>query len=308
MNENILLTSIIGCGTVGNFLSIGVFSRKAFNKMNVRNMFIVYLVVEIIGLVTILPSLYKSNIQFFKTTEYCRFIQTISYVLPAYKAWILVFISIERYISIKYSTQSISKLFKNKAFQLISLFIIFLICLFWYCKIWLEYEIKFYKFVNSTLVRSSERTNIAACVLNAQSMLEIYIMDMPFSIFVPFLLLIACSIIIIWTMRQVRIRLNQHSTEINKKREKRNLNYAKTILSLDIIFLLFNFPYGFLQIIGNYIEYDWTAALVLFYIYYIGFGINFFTYLAFNKTFRRESYKCLKLLECLIPETDSFRK
>ena len=115
---------------------------------------------------------------------------------------------------------------------------------------------------------------------------------MPFAVFVPFVLLITSSVLIIYSMTLLRRRINMYninSADTNKRREKRDWDYARTILFLDITFLIFYFPYVLILIIGNYLtDYDSYAVLVFFYIYYIGFGNNIFVYLAASTTFRKE--------------------
>jgi len=121
-------------------------------------------------------------------------------------------------------------------------------------------------------------------------------MNMPFAVFVPFCCLLVCSVLIIYSLNVLRKRLARSSTNplINRRREKRDMDYARTILFMDIAFLFFFFPYTFLLVIANYFEYNSYAAIVLFYIYYIGFGINILIYLIANKAFRAEIYSFIK--------------
>jgi len=129
----------------------------------------------------------------------------------------------------------------------------------------------------------------------------VYVMNMPFAVFVPFILLITSSLLIIYSMNLLRKRINMHNNnnssnkDILKRRQKRDLDYAKTILFLDITFLIFYFPYLLIIVIGNYYtDYDGYAALVFFFLYYIGFGNNIFVYLAASKSFRKGISACVK--------------
>ena len=126
-------------------------------------------------------------------------------------------------------------------------------------------------------------------------------MNMPYAVFLPFCCLLVCSALIIYSMSILRKRIarSSNNSQSNRRREKRDMDYAKTILFMDIAFLFFFFPYTFLLIIGNYFEYNSDAAIVLFYIYYIGYGSDFFIYLIANKAFRAEIFSIFKKSEIL---------
>jgi len=120
-------------------------------------------------------------------------------------------------------------------------------------------------------------------------------MNWPFAVFVPFGLLITSSILIIYSMSQLRKRLAAHisNTDQIRGRQKRDLEYAMTILFLDLTFLIFYFPYSFIQFIGNYINYNTDVAIGFYFIFYMGFGNNFFVYLTM-KSFRNEIIELIK--------------
>ena len=123
--------------------------------------------------------------------------------------------------------------------------------------------------------------------------LVVYWMNMPFAVFLPFVLLIACSIFIIYEMTMLRRRLTSaNNSDINRRREKRDLDYAITILSMGVVFLIFFFPYTFIIIVANYFLYNQDVANVFFYLYYIGFGNNIIVYFCFNKSFRNTLIAC----------------
>ncbi len=51
------------------------------------------------------------------STPFCRAMNSLNMIVPAYSAWILVMISLERYVSIVHGTQSIAKIFKKNGFK-----------------------------------------------------------------------------------------------------------------------------------------------------------------------------------------------
>ena len=145
--------AILATGSAFNLISIGVFLsmkiRKNSFKLNTNNMLVVKLLSDTLILVMALVSILRTGIVY---TAYCRISVTLSYMLPAYSAWINVFISLERLISVIFPMKPIGKLFRNSAFQLISLLVILVICFLYYCLIWLNDEIIYFEIVNGTYV------------------------------------------------------------------------------------------------------------------------------------------------------------
>jgi CBS domain containing-hemolysin-like protein len=86
--------------------------KKKFSKMNAKNMLIISLLTDSIALLLavllINPELIPISVAF------CKIYQSLTFIIPAYSSWILV------YISLEHGTKQIAELFGNKWFQLIS--------------------------------------------------------------------------------------------------------------------------------------------------------------------------------------------
>jgi hypothetical protein len=98
----------------------------------------------------------------------------------------------------------------------------------------------------------------------------------------------------------IRKRLNSNKLKLTSKKNKREAKFAKTVASLTLLFMLFNFPLGLTQFIEIFIDYfDFglsqttqaaiglcsTIALNFSFLYQ---SFYFFITLAFNRLFRRE--------------------
>ena len=246
-----VLSTIIGIGVAGNLISFVVFSRKKFAKFNAQNMFrlnllvdTVYLAVQIFG---ILP-----NINDMLSTVFCIVFDSILAILPPYASWILVFISAERFISIVYPTSRTAKLFGQKWFEMTSLFVIFIICFFSYCIVWL-YEKRTYAVVlNDSYVNYDTYVNdsFPVCYIEINLYNKLTYVNIAFDCLTPFILMIIQSIMIIYSMRVARLRILHSSSAHAKKRIQRDFQFAQTILLLDLTFFVFKFPLGFYQAYG----------------------------------------------------------
>ena len=139
---------------MGNLISIGVFSRmkqlNGLSRMNVNNMMIVKLATDtlnlLLGITGLIPGQINGNLLL-----YCQICTLLSYLLPAYSAWILVLVSIERLVTVFFSTNRIANVFKNLYFQLGSLFVMLVIGILYYLPT-LYSTVGYLSFENNTYV------------------------------------------------------------------------------------------------------------------------------------------------------------
>jgi len=183
------------------------------------------------------------------STIVCKIYQSLIDILPAYSAWILVFISAERFISIVYSRSNISQLFGTRWFQMSCLLLIFIFCFFYYSIDWLFFRMTYVVFLNDSIKNYDYMVNesIAVCFMDDNLFKINSYMNMFFSCLIPFIALITSSSLVIYSMTILRRGISQTNSAMFKKRKKRDLQFARTILLLDIIFLIFNFPFQFFQ-------------------------------------------------------------
>ena len=304
--------SIVGIGGIGNLVSFLIFSRQKFNKYNVRNMFRVSLVFQTFNLLL--------NINIFElSTVYCKVYISLLFILPAYTAWILVFISLERYFSVVFSTKKVAKLFSNRIFQMLSLFVLLLVCIFYYSPDWIYYELEYATLVNYSYYVYTDifaNQTVSTCHIDQNLFIITSYMNAFFASIIPFFILITSSILITYSMWVIRKRMNSNSmnSAVARRRSQRDFQFACTILSLDVIFLLFYFPNALYLIITNYFPsnaYSYSLVIlqeVLGYFYQFSSGYNIFVFLLFNKLFRSEFLELLKVIgkNFLLPQTQIF--
>ena len=107
----IVYQSIIGIGLIGNFISLEIFSRKNSSNYNDKNMIRVSLIIESLNLLMNLLGYLQALCYFETKTVLCKIFQSSCFILPAYSACILVFISVERFTSIVVHTSKQGKKF-----------------------------------------------------------------------------------------------------------------------------------------------------------------------------------------------------
>jgi hypothetical protein len=295
------LIGIISVGILGNLVSTGIFMKKKFSKMNAKNMLAIKLLTDSIALLLAIPQINPDWVT--PSTVFCKIYQSLTMMLPAYASWILIYISIERYISIVHSTKKIAGIFGNKWFQLMCLLGTFIVTFFYYHAQWLYFRVIYAAFKNSTVVYYDSMTSETQpyCFINDEIFQTQALMDAIYTCVAPFISLITCSFLIIYALREARLRLrsSQNATSA-QRREQKDYEFSKTILSLDILFLIFHFPFPFFVIILTYVKFsDRVLAMNIqysfIYLFYIGYASNFFIYFAFNNDFRAEFLTLFKI-------------
>lgn len=293
-----ILIGICGFGIFFNLISISIFLRKAFNSFNERNSYVFSLIVDTLNAAILIIAICTIQIQ--NTLLYCKIFITLIYILPSYSAWILVYISIERLVRTIYPTSKINLILKKQWLQVVFLMLILVICFFYYTPTWYNYSIRYYTLGSQDYAYYlTERNNtIGVCYVDAKIQEITYYMNMIFSCIIPFICLLCCSFLLIYSIRLLRLRTaqNENSTDNSDKQ------FAMTILFLDLFFLLLYFPYNILNIFCYF--YNTTNIqeaiiieninYVLACLYYLSFSVNIIVYSIINKMFRDEFIKSLK--------------
>lgn len=289
----ILIIVIIGCGVVGNFISIEIFRRINLNSkvsqrhLDVNQILMMKLIVDILNLIFQIPTIQPMS--FFGSNFGCKIQVAFSYILPAYSAWILLFVSIERLNAVTLSKNLFTRIITSKKNQMINLGIILVVTVALYSPVWNVYYLPTQNFtlLKNGSVLAKNITNLAYCYITDDVGYIVYWINLIFAVLIPFVLLIVSSVLIIYSMRVLtnHFAKNISDNQIHNRREKRDLDYTLIILSLDIIFLVCNFPYKFLLTL-TMIDYNYMIYFVLYYLYYLGYSINLLNYLVVNRSFR----------------------
>ena len=189
-----------------------------------------------------------------------------------------------------------------------SLFFLFLICIFFYCPIWLNYKLEYATLVNQSYYIYSDiftDQTVTLCNIDKNIQRISSYLNAFFSTIIPFFVLITLSIMLIFTVWILRKRIAEASSTNNKtlvNRSRRDFHFVCSILFLDIFFLLLYFPYGLFLIFESYFPSYFQNDF--FYIYYylqtaLGYlyqtssATSIFVYLFFNKSFRSELLRIL---------------
>jgi hypothetical protein len=212
----------------------------------------------------------------------CRVVVYIGYSLGAMPAWLLVAVSIDRLVNIKFPRKFLFVF--NKAFQL---GLIATICA--YNFIYYAYLIGTYDLHMGISIDAVESEKNWTCESTLQHVANW--MDILNSTILPFVFMTIFSIVLIISVRKSRSRLRTVSFKISNN-ERRDRKFAVTSLSLNALFLVLNLPITIINVlITSNIEIDSNMSQLLvfaFSAWYSAFyAVDFYVQIWTNKIFRK---------------------
>ena len=279
---------IIILSLVGNILGLIVFIKKKL-KLEKIGPIIIYKYLFAYGLINsfMIIRLYLYGFGIYLETNSkltCQLMVYYWYVTASILPMILVYISIERFISIKYPNKQ--SILNNKLNQ--HCFIIVLIVYNLIINSWIPFNCDhFIDKTNSTLLKYilNYNSNDNFECLRANKNI-IYLTTLNTKI-IPYSLMITFTILLIVSIFMSRNRVISNYTSIQNETFKKDVKFAFSSLSLNIIFILFNLPASVVLISGN--KYPFLF-LIFLYLNLFSFSIYFYLLLIFNSLFRSEFF------------------
>jgi hypothetical protein len=243
----------------------------------------------------------------------CKFYGFIFASLSPVSNYLLVFISLDRFIKIKFPHKF--AFINKKKFQLSLILLNYVFnFLFYMVSIWNTKILQIVSFKNQTNVTSNlSYTYNYICFYDDNIVAISDMMDLFNSTIVPFALLILISIVMIFVIFKSRLRssaarssssrgLGSSLNVISSKDRK----FALTTISLNVLFLLLTLPAtiftNFSRNFDDNVEYIINRTLVC--VLYFNYSIGFFVQLAFNSIFRDELLRILKLTRIIKPNSE----
>ena len=100
--EHVLPPFVICAGTIGNFLSICVYSRQAFDRDAIGTLYAILTAADLVNVLQL--TYYAYHIEELSQLI-CKITSYASFLMPATCSWLLVAVTLERYCAIRYRTR-----------------------------------------------------------------------------------------------------------------------------------------------------------------------------------------------------------
>ena len=280
-------------GVSGSVIGTILFSNKKMKKFPARRMYRFLLIIDAIYLTSQIVEDTMNMLGFrlrFLSNIICKIYIYYNFSVGPISAWVLLFISIDRCIIIAFKG---FKIIRKPRFQ--NLMIVLII----------SYNILFYSpylvFIELTITQMNETNNTQLsflCDFTQEYYSKIlYMSDLVNSTLIPFLLMFLTSIVLIYSIIRTRLNILNLILEQDKKKLRKDIHFAVTILFLDFSFFILNLPiclanYFFIDSVDNILYGVFT------YLFYLSFCINFYILALFNSVFKKELFVFFKFLKC----------
>jgi hypothetical protein len=205
----------------------------------------------------------------------CKAWNSFSYGLDALSPWSLVYISVEKYISIAFPSKRY--IFKRKNTQIIFIIVLILFNIIYHINVPFSYDI---------IVVDN---NTYCGFVNDEWQSVISFMDLANCALIPFLLMLFFSILLIRAIFKSRRRIHLSNSARENKRLKKDIKFAISLLSMNLLFILLNLPIEIYNLIYTNTYYNNNIYISLSYIYNLSSAVNFYLNLLTNNLFRKET-------------------
>jgi hypothetical protein len=287
-----MLLAVILIGVLANLIAFLVCSSSSLRN----TVFSVYF--RFIATIDTLTLLFNSFLQKFlaamfeikiynMSNDYCRLNKIISYALTSTSSWILVAISVDRYLRIAFPIRFLFR--KKRSLQLFVCILLLLKDLIFYSQLYMSFVQTTYSYDNTTNQSLEEITRCE--VINAN---VLYWLDLFNSALIPGLLMLICTVMILKCLhdsKKINITSNGNEKSISYSISNRQQKFAFTACILNLIFFVTNFPITVYDLYTDYYYVDATLKKMLFsfffLIYYVNFGSVFFINFTVNSNFRK---------------------
>lgn len=283
---------ISAIGLVTNILSFIVFSRKKFKKTVFSIYFRFLIIFDTLALLVPINKFLELNLAIVishNTTLLCKIRMYYEFVITPISSWILVVISLDRYLGIAYPFGFV--MHKKSKFQI-------RVCL----GILLFHLVYFspnltYSLTKKLLVTNGTNETVFISSCNNPNV-PLNMMVFFQSDLIPFVLMLFLTLITLLKLFNSRKRLNN-----NLSRQK-DVKFAVISVTLNIIFLILTGPHYIFNLVYedylNTMSFDIFISIVSikFLLFYSNFASVFFINFAANSLFKNEFYKFIRKNRC----------
>ena len=268
---------ILAIGLIGNAFGFGVLLKKELINIGPRDiyrylfLFDSFYLLQIIG--TNLQYTYNLDITVVSNLT-CKLWNYFNYCLAPVSSWLVVYISIDRYVSIKYPAQRFAYRRQKTQLKFFLFAVVANMCL--YIPVPLYYDLQYYTDNTTTLVVCN--------FVDLTSSLLISYLDLALRVILPFALMILLSFMLIWTICASRRRIVENFLAEENQTYYKEIRLAFSSILLNFIYILTQLPVSLTIFFSNY--FSSSLYLFTYFLFYSCYSLDFYIILLANSLFR----------------------
>jgi len=284
---------VLVLGLCGNITALVVFFKGNLKKIGPILIYQLMFICDTYYITQILVFYlqYSFNLNLSTLSRFaCKLVSYLNYQMDAVSSYLLVYISLEKYISI--SNPAKRSILISKKSQ-----IIFFICIFIFCSIYnipISFLVDIFEF-NQTYANGTNISYLNCYPISYEAQMIASYIDIINREILPGILMICFSFMLVLAVFRSSSRVANSITSHN--RHKKDVRLAINCFFMYFVFILLQTPSSvafFLpDLFSETIIYSSTS-----YLFFLSYGINFYIILACNSLFREEFYKILRKIIC----------
>lgn len=276
----------------GNILGISVFIRQTTKLTQIapvriyKSLFVfnsIYSIQILLSLVSSSNSFISFNISTLSNLT-CKFANFFRFAFDSFAPYFLVYISIEKFISIKYKEKMY--ILRNDFFQFLYVLGLFFLNIIMYIAL---------AFISSDLIEKTVNINnndnstalittIVCDFVSTKIKLVTTYIDIFYRLIIPSL------IMIFFSYSLFKIKIIESADRKEKRRLQKEVQYAISSILMNIIYLVFNVPVVILTVISTLnIKVSNELFIFFYYLYFLAYGCFYYVIYIFNPSFRNDS-------------------
>jgi len=281
---DIFVNSVIGpivftLGMIGNLLGLIVISREKLKDIGPIYIYRGLFISDAIYLPQIIVTYMVTQFNYDPTilsSISCKIYQYLNFVPDAISPWLLVYISVEKFVSIRFQAHRL--LLRNKLNQTRYLVGLIMFCFIYYliqpfCFDLIE--------INSG---DNETTFIICSFKNAYLQRVSALVDTIHRVILPFTLMIVFSTLLVVFICESSKRVAGITKNSTDRRHKHDVKFAISSFSMNLLFILLNLPLSLMNLL---IGTPLTTIYLTVYLFYFSYGVNFYVMFITNSIFRK---------------------
>ena len=278
---NYILAPLIICLTLfGSTLGIMVFSRPNMKKIGPANIYKFLFAIEYLNLIILIGYMQNNfDLNIFTLSAItCKFFSVIVTVYPQIPPMLLVYISIERFVSIAYPSKRL--FLRRNNVQLIY----FLGLIGYNC--FLNLFMLFVDLMPISAKTSNE--TILECEFESKNLQSFFnYVGLTNRVVIPFMLMAIMTTLLI---RQIYLSRKKFSTKQSDRKRSfnRDVRLSVSIASLNLVYLCFCLPFSIYSFFFEYILVYQKIYFLLEYVNFFYYASDFYLVLATNFLVRKE--------------------
>ena len=269
-------------GLFGNILGLVVLKCKKLKKIGPVYIYRFLFITDTVYLLSIL----KTNVEVLYNVDllvtsylWCKFFTYCLNAVASIPPMLLVYISIERFLSIKHIEKS--HFLKNKNSQYAYFVCVVCFNFVFYFPVLIIYDL------NETPVQYNNMTIIEKMCTFADSGNILFGMIFTNRIFLPFLLMFTATVLLIHTIFRSRTRIQSNYTFRENLRFRKDVKFAFTSITINIMFIILNLPFILVYFL---FKFEMIMLVLTLNLFLISYAINFYLILISNFLFRKEFF------------------